>query len=143
MRRLGDKPLTGAEKQKRHRERVKARLEEAAALKERFLARDLEHDLGRELAQENLAQENLAQAFGAAGAPAGLSAYYGSLLRELGASAEEAQALTATLADAQGELALLLRARGQAALENWRARKKRCGVSLLARLAAAGSMDKG
>jgi hypothetical protein len=120
MRRLGDKPLTGAEKQKRHREKVKARLAEATALKAYALARDL-----------------------TSGELAGLRAFYVSLLLELGASAEEAEMLTATLADAQVEIAALLRARGQAALAGLRGRKrKRGGGSLLARLAAAEAAGK-
>jgi hypothetical protein len=66
-----------------------------------------------------------------------------SLLLELGASAEEAEMLTATLADAQVEIAALLRARGQAALAGLRGRKrKRGGGSLLARLAAAEAAGK-
>jgi len=110
MRRLGEKPLSGAEKQRRHRERVKARLAEAVALKTR-----LEAGPGEIL---------------------GLKTVYESLLRELGASAEEARHLSESAAGVQDDVLAALRQRGEAALQTLRRERARNGSSLLARLAA-------
>jgi tRNA A37 threonylcarbamoyltransferase TsaD len=106
---LGEKPLTGAQKQKRHREKVKAKLAEAQALK--------------------------ARADSAPGDIPGLKTFYLDLLRELGASAEEAKQICEAAASLQEDIVAALRKRGQAALEALR-RRPQAGSSLLARLAA-------
>jgi hypothetical protein len=87
MRELGEKPSTGAQKQKRHREGVKARLAEAVALKARA-----ESDPG--------------------GSP-GLKTFCHGLLRALGASAHEAQRLSDAAASLQHDSAVILRAGGR------------------------------
>jgi hypothetical protein len=99
MRRLGPQPLTGAEKQRRHRERVKARLAEAERLKA-LLANG---------------PSNVLQ---------GLSSFYDNILGELGATADERDALKAELATIQSELRAVLEARAQNDLE-WIREKER------------------
>jgi predicted nucleic acid-binding Zn-ribbon protein len=111
--------LTGAEKQKRHREKVKARLAEVEA----------------EALQARAAQ--------APGEIPGLKRFYEGLLRELGATAEEAKQLSEAVASFQGDLVALLRERGQAALEALRRQRARSGSSLLSRLAAIQDAGKG
>ncbi|MBB4198207.1 hypothetical protein CCR94_12400 [Rhodoblastus sphagnicola] len=110
MRRLGEKPLSGAEKQKRHRERVKARLAEAVALK--------------------------ARAEAAPGEIPGLKTFYEGLLRELGGSADEAKQLSQAAASFEEDIVSNLRKRGQAALVALRRQRAKTGSSLLSRLAA-------
>ena len=111
MRRLGETALTGAQKQKRHREKVKARLAEADWLK--------------------------ARAESAPGDIPGLKTFYRDLLRELGASTEEAKQLSEAATSFQEDIVASLRKRGQSALEALRRRKRtQTGSSLLARLAA-------
>lgn len=99
MRRLGPQPLTGAEKQRRHRERVKARLAEAERLKA-LLANG---------------PSNVLQ---------GLSSFYDNILGELGATADERDALKAELPTIQSELRAVLEARAQNDLE-WIREKER------------------
>jgi len=110
MRKLGEKALTGAQKQKRHRERVKARLAEAEALKARMES--------------------------APGGIPGLKGFYHDLLRELGANAQEAKQLSEAAASFQEDIVVSLRKRGQAALAALRRQGPHPASSLLARLAA-------
>ncbi len=110
LRRLGETPLTGAEKQKRHRERVKARLAEAAALRARY--------------------------GGVGGALAGLPDFFAAMLRGQGASEEEVALLCADLAAVEAEAAALLRGAAEKSLETLRARRGKAKSSLLSRLAA-------
>jgi hypothetical protein len=112
MRRLGPQPLTGAEKQRRHRERVKARLAEADRLKAIFSdAPD--------------------------GAPLGLSALYDSILSELGASREEREALSGNAGAILAELRAALEARAHNELDNLRAKKPKGKARPMSRLVAA------
>jgi hypothetical protein len=98
MRRLGPQPLTGAEKQRRHRERIKARLAEADRLKAIF-----------------------SQAPG--GVAPGLSALYDNILSELGASREEREALAGNAGAILAELRAVLEARAHNDFDNLRAKK--------------------
>ena len=108
MRRLGDKPLTGAQKQKRHREKVKARLAEAELLKARESA--------------------------APGGIPGLESFYRDLLRELGATPEEENRLAEGAGSFQQDIVAALRKRGHAALDALRRQRTQASSSLLARL---------
>ncbi|MCW2283085.1 hypothetical protein M2323_000768 [Rhodoblastus acidophilus] len=110
MRRLGERPLTGAQKQKRHRERLKARLAEADSLKAR------EQAVGGDILA--------------------VIAFYRDLLRELGASAQEAEQIAGG-PGFQDDIVALLRLRGQAALDALRRPPPSAGTSLLARLQGA------
>jgi hypothetical protein len=103
MRRLGITPLTGAEKQKRHRERVKARLAEAEKLKLR-------------LANTSAAPYLLARC--------------SAVLEELGADAEERSALLREFEGFDAEIAALLRARAEVALAHLRSKGRRRGSRL-------------
>jgi hypothetical protein len=107
---LGKTPLTGAQKQKRHREKIKARLAEADSLK----------------AREKASKGDIP----------GLTGVYRQLLRELGASPEEAERI-AEDAGVHDDIVALLRRRGLAALEALRRPATQAGTSLLARLQAA------
>lgn len=109
MRKLGASPLTGAEKQRRHRERTKARLAEAERLKSLFAGAD------------------------GAGFP-GLAALYDSLLTSLGASADERAALNAGVEAIAADLHAALAARAGDDLARLREDKRRRRTSLLARL---------
>ncbi len=117
MRKLGPQPLTGAEKQRRHRERVKARLAEAKELRAQ-----LDGDLGPNFL--------------------GLGVFYDSILAELGAAAEEREALTANLESFCEELRDFARQRGEKELAALRARRRRAGGSLLSRLTAMKPENK-
>jgi hypothetical protein len=109
MHKLGASPLTGAEKQRRHRERTKARLAEADRLKSLVAGDD------------------------GAGFP-GLSALYNSLLTGLGASADEREALNAGVGAIATDLHAALAARAGEDLAQLREDKRRRRTSLLARL---------
>lgn len=111
MRKLGPEPLTGAEKQRRHRAKVKARLAEAEELKAR-----LDGGLGSNFI--------------------GLRAFYESILAELGAAPEEREALIGDLEALSGELREFARQRGEKALAALRARRRKGDGGLLSRLAA-------
>ncbi len=112
MRRLGPTPLSGAEKQRRHREKVKARLAEAERLKQQLSG-------------------------GSAGALAGLLDFYQAVLVEAGASQEERAALGENLDALQAQVGELVRRRAGEALEELRARRRKARSSLLARLTPA------
>ena len=116
MRKIGTQPLTGAEKQKRHRERVKARLEEAANMKERLAAA-------------------MADEF------PGLRDGFAACLAQIGADADETEVLTQDLSVLRAELKVLLGERAQTALENLRAEQRRKRSSLLSRMAAIKTGD--
>ncbi|MCW2273539.1 hypothetical protein GJ654_05140 [Rhodoblastus acidophilus] len=107
---MGETPLTGAQKQKRHREKVKARLAEADSLK----------------AREKTSPGDIP----------GLTGFYRDLLRELGASPEEAEQIAGG-AGFQDDIVALLRKRGKAALAALRRPRKPAGASLLERLQGA------
>jgi hypothetical protein len=111
MRRLGPEPLSGAEKQRRHRERVKARLAEADRLKARF------------------------------GAPSkdlpGLRVFYQAVLAEFGAKPEECARLSENIELLRAQIGDLARQSAEGALEALRANRRKAGSSLLARLAPA------
>ncbi len=96
MRQIGPRPLTGAEKQRRHRERLKVRLAEAERLK--ALVADATGD----------------------GLP-GLAAFYDNIVGRLGAAAEERDLLMAELPAIQSELRAGLEARARDDLERARA----------------------
>jgi len=110
MRRLGETPLTGAQNQRRRREKIKAQLVEADVLEARQST--------------------------AAGEIPGLTGFYQNLLRELGASPEESTQICEAAATLQDDIVALLRKRGQAALDALRRQRPPVGSSLLARLAA-------
>ncbi|MDI9847161.1 hypothetical protein QM467_03685 [Rhodoblastus sp. 17X3] len=112
MRKLGASPLTGAEKQRRHRERTKARLAEAERLKSLFAGEDR-------------------------GAFPGLAALYDSLLTGLGASADEREALAAGVGAVAADLHAALAARAGDDLAQLREDKRWRPTSLLARLDGA------
>jgi hypothetical protein len=95
MRQIGPRPLTGAEKQRRHRERVKIRLAEAERLKALL-------------------------ADGAGDGLAGLAAFYDNILGRLGAVAEERNLLMAEVPAIQCELHATLEARARNDLERMR-----------------------
>lgn len=117
MRKLGLQPLTGAEKQRRHRERVKARLAEADRLKAILAA-------------------------GPGNVLPGLSAFYDNVLGEIGATPAEREALVAQLPTIQSDLRMFLLARAQTDLEQFRAMMRKRKASLLARLDGANSNEK-
>jgi hypothetical protein len=96
MRQIGIRPLTGAEKQRRHRERVKARLAEAERLKAL-----LDHGRGDPLH--------------------GLAVFCDNILEELGAATEERDLLKVELPAIQGEIRAALEARARSDLEKARA----------------------
>ena len=100
MRQIGTRPLTGAEKQRRHRERVKARLAEAERLK--ALLDDGRGDPLRSLA-----------------------VFYDNILGELGAATEERDRLKVELPAIQGEMRAALEARARRDLEKARATARR------------------
>jgi hypothetical protein len=116
MRKLGTNPLTGAEKQKRHRERVKARLAEAEKLKQRLA--------------DVCALPYLLQRCDA-------------VLSELGADAEERAALAGGFEKLDAEISALVRERAGEALGDLRSKGRRGRSSLLARLSAVkrGAVD--
>lgn len=116
MRRLGPLPLTGAEKQRRHRERVKARLAEAERLRALF-------------------------ADGQGHALPGLSAVYDHILNELGARPDEREALKGQIEAIQTELRAVLEARARNDLEHMRAKQRKRKTGLLARLDGLKSHD--
>ena len=95
MRQIGNRPLTGAEKQRRHRERVKARLAEAERLKAL-----LEDGRGDPLP--------------------GLAAFYYNILGELGAAMDERDRLKLELPAIQGEIRAALETRARGDLERAR-----------------------
>ncbi len=109
MRRLGHQPLTGAEKQKRHREKVKARLAEAETLKRSF-------------------------ADGGANALFYLPQRLDAVLAELGANAEERAALVGRFDDLDAEIFAVIWERAAEALSDLRSKGRRGRSSLLARL---------
>jgi DNA repair ATPase RecN len=111
MRRLGPEALSGAEKQRRHRERVKTRLAEADRLKARFCAP------GDDLP--------------------GLRAFYQAVLAELGAKPEECASLSEDIHRLRAQIGELARQSAEAALEALRANRRKARSSLLARLASA------
>lgn len=110
MRKLGPEPLTGAQKQRRHRDRVKARLAEAEILRAKFQ--------------------------GEAGSLVGLGEFYEAMLREVGATPDESRTLCGDLADLLRDVQDAARQRGEKELAILRARRRKTGASLLARLAA-------
>ncbi len=95
MRQIGSRPLTGAEKQRRHRERVKARLAEAERIK----------------ALLTHARSDFLP---------GLAAFYDNILGELGAATEERNVLKAELPAIEGEMRAALEARARKDLERAR-----------------------
>lgn len=99
-------PLTGAEKQRRHREKVKARLAEAARLSERL----------------------------AAGERDSASALYDAILGEFGASDDEREALGSAAAAAQTDWRAFLTQRARDDLARLRDERRKRRSSLLARL---------
>jgi hypothetical protein len=109
MRKLGPQPLTGAEKQRRHRERVKARLAEAERLKALLVSSP------------------------GNGLP-GLSAVYDHILDELGAAFGERETLRAQVGGIQSELMAVLEARARNDLEHLRAKRHKRKSSLLSSL---------
>jgi hypothetical protein len=109
MKRLGPQPLTGAEKQRRHRERVKARLAEAERLKSLLSG-------GESLELP------------------GIGALYESLLAEAGATADEREALRARLPAAQAEIRAFFKAKAEADLARLREERRKGRSSLLSRL---------
>jgi hypothetical protein len=109
MRRLGPLPLTGAEKQRRHRERVKARLAEAERLK----------------ALLGVDQGNIIP---------GLVVFYDHILAELGAAVEERELLKGEAPNIQNEIRAALEARARHDLQRVRATKRRRESRKLARL---------
>jgi len=111
MRRLGPEPLSGAEKQRRHRERVKARLAEADRLRARLGA----------------SSEKLA----------GLEEFYRAILMELGAKPEECASLSEDIDGLRAQIGDLARQSAERALEALRAKRRKTRSSLLSRLAAA------
>lgn len=111
MRKLGLKPLTGAEKQRRHREKVKARLAEAERLRQR---------LGD----------------GAAASLPGLGDFYEAILVELGAGPDERGALGENIDVLRSLVDELVRQRAGRELDELRARRRASRSSLLGRLAA-------
>ncbi len=96
MRQIGSRPLTGAEKQRRHRERVKARLAEAERLKALL-------------------------GVGTSEFCAGLAAFYDNILADLGATMEERDLLNAERPAIQSEMRVALEARARNDLERARA----------------------
>jgi hypothetical protein len=104
-------PLTGAEKQRRHREKVKARLAEAARLCERLAESE-------------------------ADAASGL---YDAILAELGASDDEREMLAAGVAAAQAEWRAFLMQRARDDLARLREERRKRRSSLLARLDAVNA----
>jgi hypothetical protein len=100
MRQIGSRPLTGAEKQRRHRERVKARLAEAERLKALL-------------------------AVGTGEFCSGLPAFYDNILADLGATMEERDLLKAEHPVIQSEIRTALAARARNDLERSRATRKR------------------
>jgi hypothetical protein len=102
-------PLTGAEKQRRHRERVKARLVEAEALRARLGAAE-------------------------AGALASLRVYCEAVLVEVGADFGEREAFAGKRAAIEAEIDALIRERCARGLEQLRAKRRSARSSLLARL---------
>jgi len=104
MRKLGTAPLSGAEKQRRHRDKVKARLAEAARLK------DLLDD------------------------GAGFASWYEAALAELEVTAEERAALDLRAGAIEAQLRAALAARLAHELEQARDQRRKKGSSLLARL---------
>jgi len=105
MRKLGPQPLTGAEKQRRHRERVKARLAEAERLKALL-------------------------ANGPGNVLPGLYTFYDNILAERGATPDERELLHGQLATIQSELRAVLEARAQNDLESLRNRQRKLKASL-------------
>jgi F0F1-type ATP synthase membrane subunit b/b' len=112
MRKIGERPLTGAEKQRRHRERVKARLAEAAALKEQ-----LSETLGEDFPSVRV--------------------YLGNCFDSMGATPDEKSALQARLDDITVELQDFLRDRAEQALDRLRGERRKARSSLVSRMAAA------
>ncbi len=96
MRQIGSRPLTGAEKQRRHRERVKARLAEAERLKALL-------------------------GVGTSEFCSGLPAFYDNILADLGATMEERDHLKAEHPAIQREMRTALEARARDDLERARA----------------------
>jgi hypothetical protein len=115
MRRLGAAPLTGAEKQRRHRERIKARLAEAARLSAR---------LGAGEANETMA-------------------LYDSILTGLGATDDEREALAGAATGLQAEWRAFLAARAGDDLARLREDRRKRRSSLLARLDAMNGRGEG
>ncbi len=118
MRRLGPTALTGAEKQRRHREKVKARLAEAERLKAVFAGAD-DSDSGA------------------------VAALYDSILAERGAELEERDALRSAATAAEAEIRAVLEARAEKDLAALRERRRGRASSLLARLDAIRPRDDG
>ncbi len=110
MRKIGPEPLTGAQKQRRHRERVKARLAEAEILRARLQ--------------------------GGVESPVGLIGFYEGALAELGANSDERLALCGDLRELLQDMRDLARRRAEDDLAALRAKRRKAGASLLARLAA-------
>ncbi|MGO8737701.1 hypothetical protein [Rhodoblastus sp.] len=95
MRQIGPRPLTGAEKQRRHRERVKTRLAEAERLKALLGVDDGEFC-------------------------SGLAVCYDNVLANIGAAMEERDLLKAELPAIQGEMRAVLEARARNDLDRLR-----------------------
>lgn len=110
MKKLGPTALTGAEKQRRHRERVKARLAEAERL--RRLIR------------------------GDEGLLPGFAAFYEALLVEAGASPDEREALKDRAAAHQAAMRTAMEPRLCKELDALRQTRRKHASSLLARLSA-------
>ncbi len=108
MRQIGSLPLTGAEKQRRHRERVKARLAEAERLKALL-------------------------AVGDSVFCSGLAAFYDHILADLGAATAERDQLSAELPAIQSEVRAALEARARNDLERARAPARKSATREAAR----------
>jgi redox-regulated HSP33 family molecular chaperone len=116
MRKIGERPLTGAEKQKRHRKRVKERLAEAQTLKDRFT--------------KSLSDE----------CPC-IGEHFRTYLAKLGAAPEEIELLLGRTHALNEEVKALLRDRAETALDALRSERRRTRNSLLARLSPASSFE--
>lgn len=114
----GGATTNGREKQRRHRERVKARLAEAERLK--ILLAPAPGEGVRDI-----------------------PAIYDHILNELGATHEEREALRAEIGAIQSELRAVLEARARNDLERIRARQRKRNVSLLPRLEDVRPRDGG
>jgi hypothetical protein len=110
MRKLGPTALTGAEKQRRHRERVKARLAEAERLR-RLIGGD-------------------------EGLLPGFAAFYEALLAEAGASPDEREALKDRAAAHQAAMRAAMEPRLCKEIVALRQTRRKHASSLLARLSA-------
>ena len=111
MRRLGPEPLTGAQKQRRHRERIKARLAEAKIWREGLQG----------------------------GGLPGLGDFFKEILADLGATPDEGKALCGNLQPLLRDMREAARQRGERDLASLRAKRRKAGGSLLDRLAAIKS----